>query len=427
MTIDIVHPIEPPVLFPLYGDELLSVLAVALSAIAVGKSAISGVPDTDDVRLLLSGLAAMGVPVHRSGDTVVVKGVGRSGLCVPQEPISAGESGLVLRILTGLACGVQGQTVIEAQGQLARRTLVRMLEPLAGMGVHIAATYKHTPPLHVFGPERVQPLSMEFPLPNFYLKLPLVLAALFAEETSVISEPYPSVSHLEHLLTCADIRTDGGRHSVEIFPQDIEPFGSERVPMDAAVVDVLLAASALAGTPYSCDFAPVNTARSTLFAFLYQYSSSLSVERAGSWNNEAGSIQLSAPVELPSRIELRGTDSRRLKSALPAIAALCAGLPVELEVRDALDIRQNHCDWIAALVDGLTSFGADVEEFDDGFLLRGGQLQGAGVACYNDEAIALAMLAPAIVIGDATTLYEVPDTPRMRHCLNALGLEHAVS
>ncbi len=427
MTIEILQPIEPPVPFPFYGDELLSALAISISAIAVGKSELSGVPDTDDIRLLTNALSAMGVPIRREHDRVAVKGVGRSGLRAPSEPIHAGDSGLVIRILAGLACGIEGETVIEAQGQLARRSLVRIIEPLAEMGVHIASTYKHTPPLHVFGPSAVRPARFDFPLPNFYLKLTLLLASLFAEETSLIREPTASVSHIEHLLTCADVREDNGRHSVEIVPQDIEPFGNESVPFDAVLTDVLLVASALSGRPYTGSHTPVNTTRGSVFSFLQQFSSSLSVVRAGSWNNEVGSIHLASPVELPARIELRGAETRRLKSSLPLIASLCAGLPVELEVRDAIDIRQNRCDWIAAIVDGLAGFGAEVEEHDDGFTLRGASLCGAGVACYDDESIALAMLAPAVVAGDATVLYEVPDTPRIRHCLKAFGLEHAVS
>ena len=423
MTIEIVQPAQPPVPFPFYGDELLSALSLSIAAIAVGKSEFRGVPDTGDIRLLADALAAMGVPVRREGDTVEIKGVGRSGLRAPSAPLEAGDSGLVLRLLLGLACGIGGETVIAAQGQLARRSLVRVIEPLAAMGVHIASTYRHTPPLHVFGVSPVQPVRLDFPLPNFYLKLTLLLASLFAEEESAITEPTASVSHLEHLLTCADIRAEGGRHCVEILPQDIEPFGSESVPFDAALADLLLAVSALTGTACWCDNTPVNPTRGSVFSFLHRYSSSLSVVRTGSWNNEAGGIRLEAPVALPAQIELRGEETRRLKPALPMIASLCAGLPVELDVRDALDIRQNRCDWIAAIVDGLTGFGADVEEHDDGFTLRGSSLHGAGVACYNDEAIALAMLAPAVAVGDATVLYDVPDTPRIRHCMRAFGLE----
>ncbi len=422
MTIEILQPVEPPVPFPFYGDELLSSLAVSISAIAVGKSDLRGVPDTEDIRLLVHALSAMGVAIRREGDTITVKGVGRTGLIAPSGPISAGDSGLVMRILAGLASGIGGETVIEAQGQLARRSLVRIIEPLSAMGVHIASTYKHTPPLHVFGVSPVQPVRLDFPLPNFYLKLTLLLAALFSEEESVISEPQASISHVEHLLTCADVRERDGHYSVQILPQDIEPFGSETVPFDAALTDVLLAVSALSGKPYTGDNTPVNATRGSVFSFLRQYSPSLSVVRSGSWNNEAGSVRLVSPVELPARIELRGEETRRLKSALPAIAALCAGLPVELDVRDAIDIRQNRCDWIAAIVDGLAGFGAEMEERDDGFTLRGARLQGAGVACYDDETIALAMLAPAVVAGDATVLYDVPDTPRIQHCLKAFGL-----
>lgn len=423
MTIEIVRPADLPEPFPFYGDETFSVLALAVAALAVGPSELRGVPVCSDTLLLLDALAQFGVPVRRDGTTVSIRGVGRGGLHKPDAPVQTGDSGLVLRVLAGLAAGQPFETVIEAQGQLLRRSLVRMIEPLAEMGVHVAATYKYTPPLHVFGKLPVAPVRFDFPLPNFYLKIPLLLAALSAEEESFIGEPSPSVSHLENLLTCAEAHEVEGRYRVDIFPQDIEPFGRDTIPFDAAVADVALIASVLRGRDVQFGNVLVNPTRASALGWLAAQGNAVTEHRTGSWNCEAADVGIAAAATLPAQITIGGSDTRRFRTALPMIAALCAGRPVELRVSDAIDIRQNTCDWIAALVDGLAGFGAVTEEHDDGFLLRGTTaLHGAGVACYNDETIALAMLALGAAVGDATVLYDVPDTPRVRHCMAALGL-----
>lgn len=424
MTLEISRPVVLSEPFPFYGDETFSVLALAVAALAVGDSELSGVPECDDTRLLLTALGQLGVPIQQNGTTVEIEGVGRTGLLQPETALQVGDSGLVLRVLTGIAAGQPFETVIEAQGLLLRRSLVRMIEPLADMGVHVAATYKYTPPLHVFGKSPVAPVRLDFPLPNFYLKLPLLLASLFADGESFISEPSPSVSHLENLLTCAEAREVDGSYRVDVFPQDIEPFGRDTVPFDTALVDVMLLHAVLQGRAMKCGNVLVNPDRASLLGWLMQHTNAVTVRKTGSWNCEAADIELAANVVLPPQITMAGKDVRRFRSALPMIAALCAGRDIELQVTDALDVRQNTCDWIAALVDGLAGFGAYTEEVDDGFLLRGTtSLHGAGVTCYNDEVIALAMLALGAVAGDATALYDIPDTPRIRHCIAALGLQ----
>lgn len=421
------RPLSLPMPFPLYGDEVFAVIALSVASLAIGKSTLSNVPECDATRLLLDALETMGVPVQRNGSTIVVQGVGLAGFAQSRAALQTGNNGLVLRALVGLLAGVPHETVVEAEGQLARRSLVRVIEPLADMGVHIAATYKYTPPLHVFGITPVLPIHFDFPLPNFYLKFSLLLAALFAEEESVLSEPVPSISHLEHLLTCADVEENNGRHTVRIMPQDIEPFGRDTVPVDTEIADVLVVASVLQGKPIALGNVLVNPSRASALHWLMQNTDAVVVQKTGSWNCEAADITLAPSVVLPPVLEIAGETTRQFKTALPMIAALCAGQPVELRISNALDIRQNHCDWIAALVDGLSSFGVEMEEHDDGFLLRGTTaLHGAGVACYEDESIALAMLALAIAVGDETVLYDVPTTPKVRHCLAAFGLQAMV-
>lgn len=424
MTICVSRPIALPTPFPLYGDEVFAVIALSVASLAIGKSTLGTMPECEATQLLVEALQKVGVPVQRNGAAVAVQGVGLSGFQQSDVALQTGNNGLVLRALLGLLAGLPHETVVEAQGQLARRSLVRVIEPLAQMGVHVAATYKYTPPLHVFGVAPVQPIQLDFPLPNFYLKFSLLLAALFAEEESVISEPTASISHLEHLLTCADVQEHDGRHVVRIMPQDIEPFGREEIPMDTEIADFLVVASALQGKPIALGNVLVNPSRASALNWLLQHTDAVAVEKTGSWNCEAADISLAAPVVLPSAIEITGNNARQYRNALPMIAALCAGHGVELRVHNALDIRQNHCDWIAALVDGLSSFGVEMEEHDDGFVLRGTMaLHGAGVACYDDESIALAMLALAVAVGDDTVLYDVPATPKIQHCLAALGLQ----
>lgn len=427
MTVCVSRSLSLPIPFPLYGDEVFAVIALSVASLAIGKSRLGNVPECEATRLLLDALEKMGVSVQRGGSTVAVHGVGLSGFTQSDTALQTGDNGLVLRALVGLLAGFPHETVIEAQGQLARRSLVRIIEPLADMGVHIAATYKYTPPLHVFGITPVVPIQFDFPLPNFYLKFSLLLAALFAEGESVISEPSPSISHVENLLTCADVEERNGRHSVRIMPQDIEPFGKDTIPIDTEIADMLVVASVLQGKALALDNVLVNPSRASALNWLMQHTDAVTVQKTGSWNCEAADITLAPSVLLPSSLEITGESTRQFKTALPMIAALCAGQAVELRLSNALDIRQNHCDWIAALVDGLSSFGVEMEEHDDGFVLRGTTaLHGAGVACYEDESIALAMLALAISVGDETVLYDVPNTPKVQHCLAAFGLQAMV-
>lgn len=385
------------------GDKSLGHRLAILGALARGETRIRRFPTAADCASTLRCLEGLGVGVRREGDDVVVSGDGPDGLRAPAGPLDAGNSGSTLRMLAGVLAGRPFRSVLTGDDSLRRRPVERVAVPLRAMGAR-AQGQDGRPPLVIEG-GGLRAVDWELTVPSAQVKTAILLAGLQAEGTTRVREKLASRDHTERLLPLfgADFaRTAAGlevRPSGALRPVDWTCPGD---PSSAAFL--VVAALIRPDSRIHLDGVLLNPTRIAFLDVLVSMGAQIETGVVSQEPEPVGWIEARSshlhgvavpPALVPSLID-----------EVPALAVAAACADGEFTLTGAAELRVKESDRIASLVEGLTRLGADVEELEDGFVIRGGRrLRGASVLAHDDHRIAMA-LAVAGLAAEGTTLVE---------------------
>ena len=183
------------------GDKSVSHRAVMLGALAEGTTRIRGFLEGEDCLATLEAFRALGVGIEgpREGE-VVVHGVGLHGLRPAAGPLDLGNSGTSMRLMAGILAGQPFDTVLTGDASLRRRPMGRVAEPLGRMGAAVETAPGGTPPLTIRGGRRLRGIRYRLPVASAQVKSALLLAGLYAEGETCVTEPAPTRDHTERML-----------------------------------------------------------------------------------------------------------------------------------------------------------------------------------------------------------------------------------
>jgi 3-phosphoshikimate 1-carboxyvinyltransferase len=378
------------------GDKSLSHRAVLFSALADGVTNITGFLPGEDCICTMRALQAMGCVIEVASETELrVHGTGGK-LLPPLEPIECGNSGTAMRLLAGVLAAQPFKSRLIGDASLSSRPMKRIVDPLRLMGAKIQGRGdKHTAPLELEGAP-LTGIDYTLPVASAQLKSCLLLAGLFAQGTTSVTEKTPSRDHTERLLAhfhappVIDPLPDGVGRTVRVRGGTKLHANDFKVPGDfSSAAFWITAAAALPGADLTLTHLGMNGTRTGLISVLL---------RMGAFFHESISDSSCEPVGL-LRIygrKLRGTriagaEIANVIDELPIIAVAGALAEGDTEIRDAQELRVKETDRIAAMAHNLRAFGVQVTEHDDGMTVHGGaQLTGARVSSRGDHRIAMA-------------------------------------
>ncbi len=377
------------------GDKSISHRYALLGALAEGASRFHNFSTGADCASSLACVQQLGVRVTRSGDMVEVEGCAGK-LTPPGAVLDCGNSGSTMRMLSGLLAAQAGAFTLQGDASLNRRPMERVRKPLLEMGAAITLTDGHAP-VEIQG-AKLHGIDYRTPVPSAQVKTALLFAGLQAEGTTTVSEAVRTRDHGELALRAfgAEIRrtTDsvtiaGGQklHGIEAT-----------VPGDMSSAAFFLCAAAL--FPESSlvfDQLGMNPTRATLLDVLTALGAKINVLNLEENKGELiGSVQLIAPSRLGGT-EIKGSLAAQLIDELPVLAAIAPYTRGGIRIRDARELRVKESDRIALVARNLRAMGAEVEEFEDGLDVAGGQrLHGAVVDSDGDHRIAMAFAVAAL-------------------------------
>ena len=194
------------------GDKSISHRYAMLASIAEGRSEIRNYSTGADCASTLACMRALGVSIARDGNRVMIEGVGLDGLKHAAEALDAGNSGSTIRMLSGILAGQPFETTLFGDESLSRRPMRRILTPLEAMGAKIAARDGEFPPLTIRG-GKLRPIDYVSPVASAQVKSAVLLAGLFAEGTTSVTEPLATRNHSEIALR------ELGRRSPHRWPE----------------------------------------------------------------------------------------------------------------------------------------------------------------------------------------------------------------
>ncbi|MBP7568959.1 MAG: 3-phosphoshikimate 1-carboxyvinyltransferase [Acidobacteria bacterium] len=378
------------------GDKSISHRYAMLAAVADGNSVLHGFAPGADARATCACLRALGVEIRADFPTLTIIGRGPGGLCSPKEPLDALNSGTTARLMAGLLAGLPLTVTFVGDPSLSRRPMERIAAPLRRMGARVSLEAGHLP-MRVEG-GGLEGIDYEPAVASAQVKSAVLLAGLHARGRTRVIEPVPTRNHtgLALRLFGAAVELSGGATAVE---GGARLHGVDaRVPGDLSSATFWMAAAAgMAGGWVEIEGVGLNPTRTAILGVL---------RRAGA-NVEVSAEQGLRDGEEPrGRISVRHGSHRSFTIApeevpglideLPALAAL-ATFGGSMSVTGAGELRHKESDRIAALVRGLTALGADVDEQDDGFEVRGGRpLRGGTADASGDHRLAMAFAIAAL-------------------------------
>jgi 3-phosphoshikimate 1-carboxyvinyltransferase len=378
------------------GDKSISHRYALLAALAEGSSRFHNFSTGADCASSLACVRQLGARVTRSEDTVVVEGCAGT-LTPPGVTLDCGNSGSTMRMLSGLLAAQAGAFTLEGDASLNRRPMERVRKPLLEMGASINLADGHAP-VQIEG-KKLRGITYSTPVPSAQVKTALLFAGLQAEGTTTVSEAVRTRDHGELALRSFGADVTRGSDSVSIAGGQRLHAIQATVPGDMSSAAFFLCAAAL--FPESSllfDQLGLNPTRAALLDVLTALGAKINVLNLEDNQGELiGSLQLTAPPQGLDTTEIRGALSARLIDELPVLAAIAPYTRGGIRIRDARELRVKESDRIALVARNLRAMGAQVEEFEDGLDVPGGQqLHGAVVDSDGDHRIAMAFAVAAL-------------------------------
>lgn len=373
------------------GDKSISHRYGMLAAFAEGTSRFTNFSTGADCASTLACMQQLGARVNKLDDgSIEVTGVG--GRVTPSaDPLDCGNSGSTMRMISGLLAPQQGRFTLIGDASLTRRPMERVRKPLVQMGAQIALTEGHAP-VTIDG-AALQAIDYTTPVPSAQVKTCVLLAGLQTSGTTVVREAIRTRDHSELALRAFGAVLERSLDSVTIRgPQSLHAIQAA-VPGDiSSAAFFLCAASIFTGSSLVLDSIGLNPTRAALLDVLTTLGAHIAVLDLEEKNAElVGTVQITALPEGLRSAEISGSLAAQLIDELPVLAAIAPYTSGGIRIRDARELRVKESDRIALVARNLRAMGAEVEEFEDGLDVPGGQqLHGAVIDSGSDHRIAMA-------------------------------------
>jgi 3-phosphoshikimate 1-carboxyvinyltransferase len=383
------------------GDKSISHRYAMIASIAEGASRIRNYSTGADCHSTLGCMRALGIEIEGAGTEFTIHGRGLEGLRVPAADLDAGNSGSTIRMLSGILAAQPFRTRIFGDESLSRRPMQRVMTPLAEMGARIHAREGKFPPLEIEGGP-LSAIDYVLPVPSAQVKTCVLLAGLYANGQTSVTEPVRSRDHTEIALRefGAELKTE--RLKITVAGRPTLTGRELTVPSDlSSAAFFLVAALLVRGSHLTIHGVGLNPTRSALLDFLVGMGAKIRVPDLESVNGELiGEIQVEHSALRGGVID--GGLTAALIDEIPVLAVLGAATEEGITVKDASELRIKETDRIKAVVDNLRRMGVAAEESADGMYIPGRQtFRGAEIDSFGDHRIAMAFaVAGLAAVGD---------------------------
>jgi 3-phosphoshikimate 1-carboxyvinyltransferase len=382
-----------------------------LAALAEGTSELRHFAASADCHSTLGCMSALGADVKIDKEIVRVTGRGLHGLKSSWRALDAGNSGTTMRLLTGILAGQEFTSKLSGDASLQKRPMNRVMLPLREMGADIRARDDNFAPLEIHR-ARLHAIDYQMPMASAQVKSAILLAGLFADGVTCVTEPARTRDHTELALEEFGVTLEKHGNTIRIQGQGGNGAGkpqarSLEVPGDlSSAVFFLAAASLLPDSNLLIHNVGLNPTRTAILDVFASMGASLQMLSVRSAHGEiVGDLAVKGTSLKGGVIE--GAQVPLVIDELPMLAALGPYTEQGIEIRDATELRVKESDRITALAENLRRMGATVEERPDGLRVEGrqaGRLRGAEIDPHGDHRIAMAFAVAALAAEGATII-----------------------
>ncbi len=382
--------------FTVPGDKSISHRSVIFGAIANGQTQIKGFLRSEDCLATLNIMRQLSVNIVDDGEKITVNGVGLHGLKPPTEPLDCGNAGTAMRLLAGLLAAQKFTSTLIGDESLSSRPMGRVIKPLSSMGANIESNDQKAP-LTFLPTERITAIDYSSPIASAQVKSAVLIAGLYAEGETSVTEPNKSRDHTETMLKGfgCEVAVNGLTVSVKGHPQMTGQ--AIEVPADVSSAAFFMVLGLChPNADFTIRNVNINPTRDGVIKILQQMGGNLTLLNQ---RHQAG--EPVADIRVQSS-QLRGIEipQELIPSAIdefPVLFVAAALAEGQTRLTGAEELRHKESDRITVMIDGLKRLGIDCHELPDGAEIHGGQLSSGFVDGQGDHRCAMSFLLAGVL------------------------------
>lgn len=394
------------------GDKSISHRSIMLGSIALGTTEITHFLEGADCLSTIDCFRKMGVEIERKPSSILVHGKGLRGLTAPASTLNVGNSGTTTRLISGILSGQNFATTLSGDDSLNSRPMKRIMTPLNTMGAHIRSLNDNgCAPLHI-RPGALHGIHYQSPVASAQVKSAVLLAGLYADSPTSVTEPALSRNHTELMLqgfgayVATDLHTDGTA-TAHVEPCK-ELYGQQIcVPGDISSAAYFIAAALLVpGSELLVKNVGTNFTRAGFLKVCKAMGADIETVSQTIEGGESRADLLVRYNHLKGTV-IEGDIIPTLIDEIPMIAIMAAFADGQTVIRDAAELKVKETNRIDTVTAGLKAMGAVITPTDDGMIIEGtGHLNGASIQSHLDHRIAMAFSVAGLASDGETQIVD---------------------
>lgn len=394
------------------GDKSISHRSIMIGSLAEGVTEVRNFLMGEDCLSSMNCFRKMGVDISIDGDLVIIKGVGIKGLKKPEEMLYAGNSGTTVRLISGILSAQNFECSLDGDSSIRKRPMKRIIDPLTLMGADIKSINDNgCAPLKIVG-GNLKGINYASPIASAQVKSAILLAGLYADGVTTVTEPVLSRNHTELMLKAfgADIKTEGATATVTAA-QSLKALNIT-VPGDISSAAFFMVAGLIVpDSEVLIKNVGINPTRDGMIEIIKKMGGNIVILNRRLEGFEETADILVKTSELKG-ITIEGDIIPRIIDEIPVIAVMAACAQGETIIKDAEDLKNKESDRISYIAKNLRNMGGDITPTEDGMIIQGGKpLKGCVIDTCNDHRIAMSFAIAGLVANGKT---EIPED----ECIN---------
>jgi len=378
------------------GDKSISHRGIMLGAIANGTTEITNFLQGADCLSTISCFQKLGIAIENKGSQALVHGRGLHGLAAPSQVLDVGNSGTTTRLISGILAGQPFPSTLDGDASIRRRPMKRIFTPLSAMGAHFQCQDSGCAPFTIQG-GNLRHIHYRSPIASAQVKSAVLLAGLYGDGITRVTEPVLSRDHTERMLAGfgADITSEGTTASIR--PEPKLEAQSIHVPGDISSAAYFIALGLITpGSEILIQNVGINPTRSGILTAAAAMGAELTLLNERNVSGEPVADILVTSRSLHGTV-IEGAQIPTLIDEIPIIAIMAAFAEGATTIKDAQELKVKESDRIAVVSENLNAMGGKVTPMEDGMVIEGGYpLHGAHIRTFQDHRIAMSFYIAAL-------------------------------
>ena len=387
------------------GDKSISHRGVMLGSLAQGTTAVTNFLEGADCLSTINCFRSMGIDISRTEKEILIHGKGLHGLSAPSSCLDVGNSGTTMRLLSGILAGQRFSSELTGDASIKKRPMTRVIAPLSLMGGCVESLSGNgLAPLRITG-RPLKGMHYQSPVSSAQVKSCVLLAGLYADGQTSVTEPFLSRNHSELMLRSFGAKISSKGTTATVEPEPILIGQKVEVPGDISSAAYFIAAALLIpGSELLIQNVGINPTRDGILKVCASMGAKIEILNSHTCCGEEVADLLVRHSSIKGTV-IEGALIPTLIDELPVLSVLAAFAEGTTIIRDAQELKVKESNRLDIMVHHLTAMGADVEPTEDGMIITGGKpLHGGILDSYLDHRIAMAFAVAGMVAEGETEI-----------------------